>query len=694
MNYQETPFVKILIPVIIGILSDYYKLVELEKPTLTLVTFLIFACCLMQNISYKSLALYRRKVLINASIFVFLLSFGIWISKLNDSREKDYFINPNFDGLLKIRVEEEPKETAKSLRFTASILTRENNQEIISSSGKMMVTLLKGEPNKTTIEYGEEAWIKGRVDTIPDSYNPGQFDYKTWLASKNIYNQLLVSSKFYRKTGKYSGNWLKHIALKIRKKQVDYFDHLIKNKEAFAVASTLILGYRADLNPEILSAYSKTGTIHALSVSGMHVGLIYLILNWILQFLNRKKILKILKIGLIIILIWFYAFLTGLSPSVLRSAIMLSVYVIAKNIHKSTNSINILAFTGFSMLLIDPLLFFDVGFQLSFLAVSGLIILYPIIYSKINSKNKIIDWFCSSISISLAAQLATFTLSIYYFHQFPIYFLISNLFITIPVTLLMYLGISILIFKLSFLAPIFEWLILFMNDGLRWIADLPFAGITQISLEKIDFLLLSSSLLFLIASVVQGNKKIALIAACLFITYQASSAWTKLEHSRQRIIIFFNIEKHFATAFIDGNSAIFITDIERNEKNFNFYIQPAIDKLQIKNLKTIKLESNVNFSNFKKSRRVIRFYDSYTLILDRSLGKQLITSRKKFNFIWLSGGSSYALLKLIPNLKFHKLIIDNKNSIRMVQAIKHEMNINPSASYSLRKNKAYLVHLN
>ncbi|WP_449438588.1 ComEC/Rec2 family competence protein [Pedobacter steynii] len=166
--------------------------------------------------------------------------------------------------------------------------------------------------------------------------------------------------------------------------------------------------------------------------------------------MNRNSLLKIGKVAIIIALVWFYALLTGFSPSVLRSAIMLSVFIIAKSFNRQSNSYNIISFTAFCLLLYDPFLIWDVGFQLSFLAVLGLIYLQPKIQNWWHPKNKWINKLWEVTAMSLAAQFITYPLSVYYFHQFPIYFLISNLFIMVPIALLMYLGIIILMGKLVF----------------------------------------------------------------------------------------------------------------------------------------------------------------------------------------------------------------------------------------------------
>src|SRR5689334_1135909 len=149
---------------------------------------------------------------------------------------------------------------------------------------------------------------------------------------------------------------------------------------AVAVASTLILGYKADLSEDVLQAYSKTGTIHVLSVSGAHVAIIRPLLSFMLTFLNRFKHGRLIKAIIIIPIIWYYAMLTGFSPAVCRAAVMITTVIIGKTYNRYINNLNILAVSAFMLLLYNPLLITDVGFQLSYLAVAGLVVLQPVVY--------------------------------------------------------------------------------------------------------------------------------------------------------------------------------------------------------------------------------------------------------------------------------------------------------------------------
>ncbi|WP_432709707.1 ComEC/Rec2 family competence protein [Pedobacter sp.] len=357
----------------------------------------------------------------------------------------------------------------------------------------------------------------------------------------------------------------------------------------------LILGYRTDLSKETLAAYAQTGTIHALSVSGMHVGIIYLVLHNLLQFMNRSRTLKICRCLLIVALIWCYALLTGCSPSVLRSAFMLSTFIIGKTMSRHSNSYNTMAFSALALLIYQPLLLFDLGFQLSFLSVFGLIYLQPLLYRLFYFKALLADKLWSYTALSIAAQLTTFPLSVYYFHQFPILFLFSNLFILLPVSLIMYIGLLMLLTKLEFLAPLLEYLLNFMNAGLTWIANLSFATISSIWLSSFELILLLLLVIFALRSFIMAKKRALFIAAWTCLALQSSVTIKLLLARQQQKTIVFKLYKHQAVAFIDGQHALLYTDLEPQSAAFQYSIKPCLDlhhvtSLQIKNA----------YSDFKK----------------------------------------------------------------------------------------------
>jgi competence protein ComEC len=588
----EIALVRILIPFLLGIFSFYGCEATYLFNYIFLFSLVLFAILLAVNIRYNSLNIHQHSGIIGLAIHLLLFTTGISCVISHKQHIYTDFQNHNDDKYLKIRIINEPQnkqniilfnaEVTKSIKLTYSLSAdNENKHHFHTVSGKIRVSIRINEAIPLRLKYGDELIIPAKFSAIPAPLNPNEFDFKAWLATQDIYHQAFLKPEELIKLPANSGNRLIRFALDLRAEQVAIYRKLIKDDDAFAVASTLILGYRADLSPQMLDTYSKTGTIHALSVSGMHVGLVYLVLNQLLYFLNRGHVTRIIKTILILSLIWFYTLLTGFSPSVLRAGIMISVFIIAKLFNRNTNSYNIIAFAAFCLLLYNPFLLQDVGFQLTFMAVLGLIYLQPKIEGWLYVKNPWLNKIWSTLAMSLAAQLATYPFSVYYFHQFPLYFLLSNLFITLPTALIMYIGLSILLFKLECLGPLFEWLIDFTNNGLDWIASLPFAGISAIWLSKTELVLLCFALTLSIIAIDERRKRLFLIALALFLCLQSAIAFNKLQALQQKKAIRYKLKKNYAVALICSNKAVLFTDLDPESKAFLYFVKPALDRHRV-----------------------------------------------------------------------------------------------------------------
>ncbi|WAC40256.1 ComEC/Rec2 family competence protein [Pedobacter sp. SL55] len=323
-----------LLPLIFGITLGYY----FQNKQLLGVTTKVLPCLLLIasliNIFYKKFKGWQYKKTIASFYYLIFFILGIFLTLFHTHfLNKDYFAKKQYQQL-KVWVNSEPEQTNDIVRFEVVVTNGYLNNSEEKCTGNLLIALKIDSLSPIHLNYGDELMILANYLPVEPPYNPAEFNFKQWLASKNIYHQSFIRQDELVKLRENQGNPIIKYALEVRQKQIATYRKLIKDNEAFAVASTLILGYRADLSKETLAAYSKTGTIHALSVSGMHVGIIYIMLNWLLSFLDRKNAGRIFKVTLICALIWYYSLLTGFSPSVLRSAVMLTVFILAKQLKK------------------------------------------------------------------------------------------------------------------------------------------------------------------------------------------------------------------------------------------------------------------------------------------------------------------------------------------------------------------------
>ncbi|MFW0715240.1 ComEC/Rec2 family competence protein [Pedobacter sp. N23S346] len=694
MFKEEYVFVRILIPLVAGISIFYFLHEDNLIFIISSIALFLFLAILSVNIYYKKLNAYRFKGL--TGILIYLLCFllgGLVCLTNNEKFKTDYFTKKKVD-YLKIWVNDDPIKASGILRFKAKVVAGYQQARQIKLSGQILIAAKLDSIDPLKLEYGDELVIAAKYLPVEPPYNPAEFNFKHWLALQNIYEQSFINQTELFKTNQNLGNPLLKFALELRAQQVAKYRKLIKNDEAFAVASTLILGYRADLSKETLASYSKTGTIHALSVSGSHVAIVFFILDFLLMSLDKKKSFKVLKFILICLLIWSYALITGLSPSVVRSAIMITVFITAKTFAKNKNSYNTLACAAFCQLVYNPYLIWDVGFQLSYLSVLGLIYLQPKIYKWMYIENKWVNKIWELIALSIAAQIATFPLCIYYFHQFPVYFLLGNLFISIPLILILILGIAVLIPPIDLLSGIFEWIIVFTNQVLKWIGDLPYATFSSIWINLPELILLSISLVFFVFAMTKYNKRLLFLSLSSFIIYQLMIAYNSWEFTNQKKIIFFTLRKNYAAAFIQGNQTILLTDLNPEDKTFQFFIKPALDQAQVDSIKMISIKTNMlTMPHFILKDKQIIFDQYKILIIDSLFNNKRLAARGRFNAVWFTNNTKFKIEKLPKEIEYQNIIIDATNKDYKIDWFKKIAQNNKVPIQVLKKNPAYLIRL-
>lgn len=694
MEQPPPLLMRILLPFCIGI----WVLPDIGFTKLNLVlllsSILIFILLLIINCLYTLLKVYHYKEFIGLSLYLFFFCLGgLGCCRYNEIRNPTHFSHTKA-VYLKISVADEPQQHGLILRFRARVWYNYTATKRSPSTGFLLVTLQLNPLHPVVPKYGEVYLIPALYTTIDPPYNPAEFDFRSWLANQNIEHQLFLHPEELISVNENKGSPLIRFAITLRQRQVAVYRKLIKDDAAFAVASTLILGYRADLDAATLSAYSKTGTIHALSVSGMHVGIIYLVLHAALSWMDRRPLLKVLKLLLLLGTIWFYTLLTGCSASVLRSAIMLSLVIISRGLGKHTGGYSLLCFSAFCQLLYNPFLLWDAGCQLSYMAVFGLVWLEPKIRPLLSFKWRWLQQLWSMISVSIAAQVLTFPLSSYYFHQFPVYFILSNLFITLPVALLMYSGLAILLFHLYWLAPAFEWLIIFMNKGLAVIALLPYSSMSGIVLNKTELVLLFLFLFAVCNGCSKRRKQLIFISLIALICLQGLLAKDKIVAIRQKKIILFSLKKNYAAAFICAREAVVITDLKPDDRDFKFHVQPALDEQKITTLNCIPWNHDTaRLKGLSIRDHQLHFSNFCVLLMDTSFNRKKLNGTLHLDAVWLHGSPKVRLSEWGKEISFTQLWIDATNKNYAVKEFEKDTLNFTHSTIVLKNKKASLINL-
>ncbi|MEP5339964.1 MAG: ComEC/Rec2 family competence protein [Algibacter sp.] len=597
MRLINFTIIKLSLFLIIGIIIGYLFTISISL-SLQISGLLLLLLCI---VFIKAKKQFIKNIWFGLLSFLLMISIGLLTVNLHNQKNfKSHYsnsISSSTDSLntITFRVRELLKSNAYYNKYVIDIFKIDNKE----TTGKSLLNISK-DSLVSTLKVDAVFICKTELKTIYPPLNPSQFDYKHYLSKKYIYHQIVTShqSLFKSETKHYSlfgiaNDIREFINLKLKK-------HHFKPDE-LAIINALLLGQRQDISEAVYSSYTNAGVIHILAVSGLHIGIILMLLNFVLKPLEHFKKGKLIKIILILFILWSFAIIAGLSASVTRAATMFSIVAIGMNLKRPTNIFNTLAISVFILLLVKPVFLFDVGFQLSYMAVLAIVIIDPLLYKLWKPKNKIVNFYWHTLTVTVSAQLGILPLSLYYFHQIPSLFFISNL-VIIP--LLMYiLGFGIIIILLAvlnilpqFLADIFGSVIALMNRFVAWISNQNDFLIKNISFSLLyvltSYILIAFSIYFWKQKSYK-NFKLILIG---IIILQSAIIYTNYNKPSNQLIIFH--KSRFSLIGDISNNKIKVShDFDsitqsKNRITTDFIVENHIENIQNDALKSLYLLNN------------------------------------------------------------------------------------------------------
>ncbi len=469
------------------------------------------------------------------------------------------------DGIFQATVLETPQEKPNSYKSLVRIEAFSNDSAICKAHENIIVYFEKDVKAKL-LAPGENIVFRQNPERIKNSGNPYEFDYKKYLQRKKIYRQLYLRSESWNTTPVKPSFSAVILAEQTRESLLEIYRSQNLGEEQFKILSALTLGYKRELDTEIKQVFSASGAMHVLAVSGLHVGIIFVALTFIFGFLKNKRFGRILFVVFIVSSLWVYAFITGLSPSVERAAAMFSFVVAGNSLRRQISIYNSLAASAFILLLVNPNNLFEVGFQLSYSAVFGIVYLQPRLNNLYTTKNKLINYLWALLTVSVAAQIATFPFTLYYFNQFPTFFWISNLFVIPAVTVLIPLGIALLIVApipvlSSIISTTLNYIIYAVYFLLQQIEQLPFS-VVYISIHSIEFtgVLISMIFFFLFLKTRRiYHIKTILITVFLMAVF---SLLNNVDNFNRNEIIIYNSPENTTVHLISGKRNYVVSEYE------------------------------------------------------------------------------------------------------------------------------------
>lgn len=493
-------------------------------------------------ISYR----YSFRRLYGGTVFFFLFCLGITL--VTRQLQKTEYAFSNETSVYRVTLDEEPEIKERSILFH-SVLSGEVQKDTFLHAAAKNVFLLYF-PKDTaayTLRRGDELLIHARLNPPVNNGNPDEFDYARYLMCKGVSGTAYVPAGHWKIIGYDESRSFRQIALDYRKKVISLYRSLGFKGDELAVLSALTVGDKDELGEDIVETYSVTGASHVLALSGLHVGFLYVLFLFILSPLWRRwNYLKPFLLLVIILLLWSFAFFTGLSSSVVRSVIMCSLLALSNLQMEKPLTMNTLAVTAFLMLLVNPVWLFDVGFQLSFAAVAAILLFQPEIYRLWTIKNHFLRKMWGLVTVSITAQIGTAPLVMLYFSRFSTHFLLTNLWVIPMVTIIMYTAVLLFVlmpfpFVQQGVAMALDTMIRVQNAVLHWIEQLPFASIDNIWIDVWGVLLFYLCFMLGYHALTRRtvtNAYIALFALMLSTSYHT---FTLLSYVPRRSLEFYNV---------------------------------------------------------------------------------------------------------------------------------------------------------
>ncbi|MFT5725046.1 MAG: competence protein ComEC [Bacteroidia bacterium] len=585
---REAPFVRLVVPVLAGILLchgvDFWddRLIVVGVFLLGLIGSYLFLLNTVQKyrfVSWNSMVIH---------LLLFAISYTT--THLHTNSNGNNYVKASNDNQLVVRLTEAPILKGRYYKSKAKVLFQDTAQR----QGLILVYL---EISEKPPVYGDEIVFQASLHKVKPPQNPYEFNYQKYLLAQRIEFQSFVPYKSWYVVNEKTGHWLFQFGYEIRGYVLDQLAYYFPSDTHQAILKALLVGDKSGLDADLKRGFSETGTMHVMAVSGLHVGIVFLFTKAFFGLFFRSRF-KYLRTLLSLLTLWFFALITGFSPSVSRACFMFSIMAIGIEINRSTSVYNSIACAAFCLLLFNPLSLLNVGFQFSFLAVIGIVTLQKPLRNLVSISSSIWGKVADLTAVSVAAQLATLPLALYYFGQFPTLFFISNLIIIPAITILLYAGlILIIVSKIGVVAVVVAYImeayLWFILQTVEVIQTVPYAFLQDIHIRDIDFIIILACVISLSYCILRPKRALGwmffLIAVIGFTTSQS----TRIHKNRNTSeLVVFDLGKETYAVLRDGNRIHPLDKKDISENDWNFRCKPYLVAHHVSNTtyKSMRLE--------------------------------------------------------------------------------------------------------
>lgn len=645
MDVLKYPIILIAFCFGLGIVIQHFIAFPLTSLVFLCVTFLsVFVILYFKNKNKNT-----KNIVFGTVTYCLILSVGMLSLFIHqDVNRKNHYSNLKIKEVNRIKgvVVEELKPNEYYSKFIVKIDSL-NHQK---SSGKILVYFSK--KNKDTMQIGNIVTFQSEIKPIAKSFNPNTFDYSNYMENQNVFHQIKCFEQDY-----YIGETIKNFNYYVnylRQKLVHSFDAHHFSLKTKSIVNALLLGQKKQIDSETLNDYKNAGVVHILAISGLHIGIIYFFLNFVFSFLNRFKNGKTFKLILIVVLLWIFALISGMSASITRAVTMFSLIAFGNFLNRKNSVFNAVATSFLILLVYNPLNIFDVGFQLSYAAVVSILLFQPFYKKFYFSKNKIVVYITDLFLVSITAQIGVLPLMMLYFKQVPTLFLLANL-VVIPIaTAILILGIIALC--LNFVAmpislligKIISFLVELMNCYIHWLSSFQDYVIKNITFTSLLTLVLYLIILSVIYWIYKPKNKHLLYVLCLIISFQFLYFFTKKDTLNKEELIIFNTKETTISIFNSSKIHVFSNDSLVN-KNQN-----------IDEYKTAKFNPTISFEPLEN---ILFFKNKKIIIVDED---GIYNTSIKPDIVVIRQNSRINIERLILTTKPEIIVADRSNSFTSI----------------------------
>ncbi len=658
--WRSVPFIRLLIPLTAGILAKQYAGFSFWIiNAIAVLSFIIFCVVNYLPIARKYQLRWLSGLCTNLLMFCFGAALIYFQNIEHDSQWIGHHSTNNKPIL--VTLQEPLAEKTNSLKALARVESVMAGEQWKTVKGKILI-YFKKDSTAFPLQYGSQLIITKKLQPITNSGNPGSFDYKQYCAFQNIHFQVYLQPNDYRILPGLKQNLLTKFLINARNSVLSIFRKWVPGQKETGVAEALLIGYRDDLDKDLVQSYSNTGVVHIIAISGLHLGMIYGLLILLLKPFRKQKWIRVAKPLIILSVLWGFSLLAGVAASILRSAVMFSFIVMGESLGRRTNIYNTLAASAFCLLVFNPYFFWDVGFQLSYAAVLSIVLFMKPIYRLIYFENKLLNAIWQLNAVTLSAQVLTLPLILYYFHQFPNLFLFTN-FVAVPLSgfilygELLLLIVSAIPFLNLYTGRCISFLIAQMDGIIERTDRLPFAVTDNIGVSLAQTVLLYFAIGYLAWWVMQ-KKKSGLITALIFISaFFLLHGVTVFKQQQQHTLIIYNIPKHSAIDVMEGNTYRFLGDSELaiSKSLQRFYLMPS--RVMHGVGETDSLPGTVI------TNRLIAGNQKTVLIVDKPIHFPPVQQKIPVDLIILSGNPKIYLSRLFAVFDCKQYIFDSSNPL-------------------------------